>query len=79
MTGALKCEMESGKKFNVGTELSDKQRRNPPKIGAIITYGFQELTRDGVPRLYSPIRLYKMTYLIFLFLQVPFVYWRANR
>jgi len=50
MTGALKCEMESGKKFNVGTGLSDKQRRNPPKIGSIITYRFQELTRDGVPR-----------------------------
>jgi DNA ligase-1 len=50
ITGALKCEMESGKKFNVGTGLSDKQRRNPPKIGAIITYRFQELTRDGVPR-----------------------------
>ena len=42
--------MESGKKFNVGTGLSDKQRRNPPKIGSIITYRFQELTRDGVPR-----------------------------
>jgi DNA ligase-1 len=49
-TGALKCEMESGKTFNVGTGLSDKQRQKPPKIGAIITYRFQELTRDGVPR-----------------------------
>lgn len=36
--------------FNVGTGLSDKLRKNPPKIGAIITYRFQELTRDGVPR-----------------------------
>jgi DNA ligase-1 len=61
ITGALKCEMESGKKFNVGTGLSDKQRRNPPKIGSIITYRFQELTRDGVPRLHSPIRLYQRT------------------
>jgi len=49
-TGALKCKMESGKNFNVGTGLSDKLRKNPPKIGAIITYRFQELTRDGVPR-----------------------------
>jgi DNA ligase-1 len=39
--------------FNVGTGLSDKQRKNPPKIGSIITYRFQELTRDGVPR-YGP-------------------------
>lgn len=49
-TGALKCKMESGKTFSVGTGLSDKQRQKPPKIGAIITYRFQELTRDGVPR-----------------------------
>ncbi|GLB34971.1 putative DNA ligase [Lyophyllum shimeji] len=49
-TGALKCKMESGKTFSVGTGLSDKQRKNPPKVGAIITYRFQELTKDGVPR-----------------------------
>ncbi|KAG8744002.1 hypothetical protein FRC10_010981 [Ceratobasidium sp. 414] len=50
VTGALKCVMESGKKFNVGSGLSDKQRRAPPKVGDIVTYRFQELTRDGVPR-----------------------------
>ncbi|KAF8881164.1 hypothetical protein CPB84DRAFT_1828120 [Gymnopilus junonius] len=49
-TGALKCKMESGKTFSVGSGLSDKIRRNPPPIGSIITYRFQELTRDGVPR-----------------------------
>ncbi|KAJ7100628.1 DNA ligase/mRNA capping enzyme [Mycena belliarum] len=48
--GALKCKMESGKTFNVGTGLSDKQRKSPPKVGSIIVYRFQELTRDGVPR-----------------------------
>ena len=36
--------------FNVGSGLTDKIRKNPPKIGTIITYRFQELTRDGVPR-----------------------------
>ncbi|KAJ7621186.1 DNA ligase/mRNA capping enzyme [Roridomyces roridus] len=50
VVGALMCKMESGKKFNVGTGLSDKQRKNPPKVGSIIVYRFQELTRDGVPR-----------------------------
>ncbi|KAJ7853573.1 DNA ligase [Mycena olivaceomarginata] len=50
LTGALKCKMQSGKTFNVGTGLSDQQRKNPPKVGTIITYRFQELTRDGVPR-----------------------------
>ncbi|KAG7086629.1 hypothetical protein E1B28_002571 [Marasmius oreades] len=50
VTGALKCGMESGKTFNVGSGLTDKQRKDPPKVGAIITYRFQELTKDGVPR-----------------------------
>jgi len=50
LTGALKCKMESGKLFNVGSGLTDKIRRNPPKIGSIIVYRFQELTRDRVPR-----------------------------
>ncbi|KAF8517280.1 DNA ligase/mRNA capping enzyme [Hysterangium stoloniferum] len=49
-TGAIKCVMASGKTFNVGSGLSDRQRRNPPKVGSIIVYRFQELTRDGVPR-----------------------------
>ncbi|KAF8901777.1 DNA ligase/mRNA capping enzyme [Mucidula mucida] len=48
--GALLCKMESGKAFKVGSGLNDKQRKDPPKVGAIITYRFQELTRDGVPR-----------------------------
>ncbi|KII90494.1 hypothetical protein PLICRDRAFT_39053 [Plicaturopsis crispa FD-325 SS-3] len=49
-TGALKCEMASGKTFNVGSGLSDKQRGKPPNVGTIIVYRFQELTRDGAPR-----------------------------
>ncbi|KZT30991.1 DNA ligase/mRNA capping enzyme [Neolentinus lepideus HHB14362 ss-1] len=49
-TGALKCKMASGKTFAVGSGMSDKQRQRPPKVGSIITYRFQELTKDGVPR-----------------------------
>lgn len=30
--GALKCRMESGKEFKIGTGLSDAVRSNPPKI-----------------------------------------------
>ena len=36
--------------FNVGSGLTDKIRKAPPVVGSIITYRFQELTRDGVPR-----------------------------
>ena len=30
--------------------MTDKNRRSPPKIGAIITYKFQELSKNGKPR-----------------------------
>lgn len=48
--GALICRTPEGIDFNVGTGLSDQERQNPPRIGACITYRYQELTRDGVPR-----------------------------
>jgi DNA ligase 1 len=41
-------------KFSVGSGLTDAQRRKPPKIGTVIVYRFQELTRDNVPRLVWP-------------------------
>lgn len=36
--------------FNCGSGLNDAIRKKPPKIGSIISYRFQELTRDCVPR-----------------------------
>lgn len=40
-------------KFSVGSGLSDRQRQHPLKVGSIIVYRFQELTKDGCPRLVS--------------------------
>jgi len=48
--GALECEMEDGTRFSVGTGLSDDERRAPPPLGSIVTYRYQELSNDGVPR-----------------------------
>jgi len=48
--GALVCELPTGVTFNVGTGFSDAERQAPPKIGAVITFRYQELTDDGVPR-----------------------------
>ncbi|KAJ3123364.1 hypothetical protein HK098_002006 [Nowakowskiella sp. JEL0407] len=50
LCGALLCKMENGTKFKIGSGLTDNDRRKPPKKGAIVTYRFQELTADGVPR-----------------------------
>ncbi len=49
-TGALVMERPDGVRFNVGTGMSDRERENPPEVGAVVTYRFQELTKDGVPR-----------------------------
>jgi DNA ligase-1 len=48
--GALVVEMDNGIRFNVGTGFTDKERESPPPIGSLITYRYQELTPDGVPR-----------------------------
>jgi DNA ligase-1 len=36
--------------FRVGSGLSDEVRMNPPKVGALITFGFCGLTDGGCPR-----------------------------
>ncbi len=48
--GALDCAMPNGTRFSVGTGLTDAERDDPPPIGSIVTYRYQELSNDGVPR-----------------------------
>jgi DNA ligase-1 len=48
--GALEVELPNGIRFSVGTGLSDAERDQPPAIGALITFRYQELSNDGVPR-----------------------------
>ena len=43
-------EPKEGTIFKIGSGLSDKNRQEPPKIGSIITYKFQNLTTNGKPR-----------------------------
>lgn len=43
-------QIASGVKFKIGSGFSDRDRANPPKIGSIITYKYQNLTAKGVPR-----------------------------
>jgi DNA ligase-1 len=48
--GSLRCRMANGVEFSVGTGLSDAERRDPPPIGSVIIFRFQELTDGNVPR-----------------------------
>lgn len=53
VVGALEVKMANGKEFNIGTGLSDEERRNPPSIGSTVTFTYAELTEDGIPRFAS--------------------------
>ena len=50
MIGALQMEMPDGTRFRIGSGLSDRVRRQPPPIGSYITYRYQNLTKNGIPR-----------------------------
>jgi DNA ligase-1 len=48
--GALLMRLPTGVEFSVGTGFSDRERDNPPPVGATITFRYQELSEAGVPR-----------------------------
>ncbi|MFY8275352.1 DNA ligase [Pseudoalteromonas sp. SSDWG2] len=50
MMGALIVQNSSGQRFKIGTGFSDAQRATPPPVGATITYTYQGLTKNGLPR-----------------------------
>lgn len=56
--GALRCRMlPDGPLFKIGTGFSDHDRENPPKVGSTVSFAYQELTKDGVPRFPSFMRV----------------------
>ncbi len=48
--GALLVKASDGTDFAIGTGFSDRERENPPAIGATVTFRYQELSDAGVPR-----------------------------
>lgn len=49
--GALEVATAQGQRFRLGSGLTDAQRRNPPPIGAWVTYRFTERhAKSGLPR-----------------------------
>ena len=43
--------------FNLGGGFSDKQRKNPPKIGKIVTFKYYGLTKNKKPKFASFLRV----------------------
>lgn len=56
-TGALLLQMPSGQRFALGAGLSDALRRNPPPVGAWVTYRYRDRTPSGLPRFASFLRV----------------------
>jgi DNA ligase-1 len=50
MLGALIVERPDGLRFRIGTGFSDAERADPPPVGSWITYRYNGLTVNGVPR-----------------------------
>lgn len=54
--GALEVEAPDGRRFLVGSGLSDALRRRPPPPGSIVTYRYRDLTSNGLPRFATYLR-----------------------
>lgn len=50
LTGSLRVRTDQGIVFFIGSGLSLDQRRHPPPLQSRITYRYQGLTKNGVPR-----------------------------
>ena len=50
MMGAIQVREKDGTEFKIGSGFNDQQRKNPPKIGTIVTFKFQGRSKAGVPR-----------------------------
>ena len=57
-TGALRVQTDDGKRFKIGTGLSDAERANPPAIGSVVSFSYQGKTPQGVPRFARFLRLH---------------------
>ena len=57
MLGSLLVEMPDGRRFKLGTGFTDVERRNPPPVGATVTYKYTGTTGNGIPRFASFLRI----------------------
>lgn len=55
--GALRVRTADGREFSLGTGFTDQVRRDPPAIGTLVTYRYRDLTRSGLPRFASFLRV----------------------
>lgn len=57
MMGAITVVLKNGDTFKIGSGFTDAERKNPPRIGSIITYQFRGKTKNGIPRFATYLRV----------------------
>lgn len=55
--GALIVERPDGRRFRIGSGLTDALRREPPPLGSWVTYRYNGSTGDGLPRFPRYVRI----------------------
>lgn len=55
--GALRVRTEDGREFSLGTGFTDQQRRDPLPVGTTVSYRYRDLTKHGLPRFASFLRV----------------------
>ncbi len=55
--GSLLVELPDGTQFKIGTGFSDEERRDPPPLGAVITFKYHGTYVSGIPRFPSFLRI----------------------
>jgi DNA ligase-1 len=54
--GAIEVESADGRRFWIGSGLGERERREPPPIGSLVTYRYRDLTSGGLPRFATYLR-----------------------
>ena len=57
MLGSLELETDAGLRFYLGVGFKNADRLEPPPIGARVTFSYRGLTKNGVPRFASYVRV----------------------
>ena len=59
LMGSMTVKLENGTLFKLGTGFSDKLRHTPPQLGSTVTFKYHGLTKNGIPKFASFLRVRK--------------------
>ncbi|MCV6607040.1 MAG: DNA ligase [Campylobacterales bacterium] len=60
LMGSITVRLKNGIIFNIGNGFTLENRKNPPKLGEMVTFKYKELTKNGKPKFASFKRVRKV-------------------